>query len=1290
MGGRVSKNSSKSYDITPIETTKNVGGRRSPRTLPKVTLPTGASGTSGNDSSNANLENENNSTNDQIEKGKDHNNDAPRSDKAKRFLGAQDKDENVMDSQVMENVVSDKAQESDNSTGESNKSSDLHKDDSDRTGESKSDWNDPSNVKVVDVQCTDVIKGSTDNTAVDNNKSSDLPKEGRIIDGTITSDLSEEEIISSGNIGVLSPRNTAADDSDNCCVKDDVIEERYDNTDYKKFSDSSAEEKITSGDTPREIEAPKINVSDRNDHSGAEEFEAKCNELIDANKEGSDTTTGDSNKSSDSSVEEKTRSENIISAVDPPNVHVSGGNNQDSMNLMDAESKYVTVMTTIDSDNTVVKSNKSSDSFVEEKFPTECMVDPPKDNVTDGNSQSKAAIEDSDKTTVDSSKSSDTSVEEESTRENIISVEDSTKDNVADGSFESCVKMVDVKSSDEIHVNISEFDLPKDNATDGNSQSKTATEGSDNTTVDINISSDTSAKEETNRESTITEVDPLNDNEADGIFERSVKVGDVQFNKVVDISKETSDHSRVDSNKSGDALAEDTITSGTFPNTVNNEIGSSCLEIGKDQLKDDDHKIGDINKSTDALAEERNTSGTIPSAVKDENDSRSLEIDQVQLKDNVQVCESSEKLNLVNIPSGIESSQDNATDGNVIDPHCSDNIGVINKISDTTTIGCNKSCDSLEEEKNSTENISKTINDSKNHSNTETEEVQCNDLIGMKNEDSDNTADDSKKSSDNLVEEEISNATISSSIKPPKDNSNDGNDHYNIKVMNIQCTDATDLSLGHSDTTKADKTQVHESSDEQTKGKDNPSEIDTAKDNVLNILDHVINNAESDLQSDNIEGPTTSSSSSSKKSETSSNPLQNSQVPNWVNEGTFLELLRETNPNFVEIISFTTEPAIAVGENYATPIFRIKIVIKLEDSQNLEISYILKVAPDSQDLVEIHKNFFNVENTVYNEVIPEMEDIYFQQGLNIHFAPKIYKLGEDTLAHHHILLEDLTVKGFRSVNRLDCLDMDHTKAVLRKLAQFHAASASRVLSKGCYADILSPYMNNPLTRTMMQHMIGSFKEPFMDNLDKFENGEEYRKAMNNFFDYVVEKFIYGRQPKPSNFNVLNHGDCWTNNILFKYSQEGEIEDVHFVDFQNTNYGSPAQDLFYLIISSTQIDIKIDQFEHFIYYYHQNLEEHLNLLKYPLDRIPSLRELHKQLIEYGFWATTTASMTMGVVLLDPKEKANFETIIGEEGESMDLKKAMYLNPRYIQHINQLLPWLSNRGFMEIEEMTVETV
>lgn len=117
---------------------------------------------------------------------------------------------------------------------------------------------------------------------------------------------------------------------------------------------------------------------------------------------------------------------------------------------------------------------------------------------------------------------------------------------------------------------------------------------------------------------------------------------------------------------------------------------------------------------------------------------------------------------------------------------------------------------------------------------------------------------------------------------------------------------------------------------------------------------------------------------------------------------------------------------------------------------------------------------------------------------------------------------------------------------------------------------------------------------------------------------MTDEIFQAVQVDDNDFNVLNHSHLWTDNIMFLYDDGGqELLETYFVDYSYPKCGSPAQDLFYFIVSSVQADIKTKQFDYLIHYYHLNLVENLQLLHYP-KMIPTLAELHVILHKYSIW------------------------------------------------------------------------
>uniref|UniRef100_A0A1A9ZVF0 CHK domain-containing protein n=1 Tax=Glossina pallidipes TaxID=7398 RepID=A0A1A9ZVF0_GLOPL len=405
------------------------------------------------------------------------------------------------------------------------------------------------------------------------------------------------------------------------------------------------------------------------------------------------------------------------------------------------------------------------------------------------------------------------------------------------------------------------------------------------------------------------------------------------------------------------------------------------------------------------------------------------------------------------------------------------------------------------------------------------------------------------------------------------------------------------------------------------------------------------------------------------------------KIPKWVNKEIFHKMLKQLFDGVDGIIYFDIARALTSGENYSTLMLRVQIEMKLKDGRTRSSSFMLKLPHETKEMKDMlaSLNFFHLENVVYQDVLNEMERMYAESGVELRFGAKCYRLSADN-EKLYLLLEDLSCCGFKNVNRLDGLDVEHTECVLRKLAQFHAASACRVATLGPYTEkLLFHKLDSKYVRSKIRQIYALMAETFMENLKNYKNCEKYRESLLIFFNNLIEWYVKARVVHTQYFNVLNHGDMWTNNILFKYKTDGHVEETYFVDYQNCNYGSPAQDLYVLLISSVHIDFKLKKFDHFVDYYYEHLVENLKLLKYPSD-IMSRQQLQDQLKVFGGWAFVTSFFTMGVTLLDPTDKAKFEYVMRDTPEGKDFQNLIYSNPRYIKHIEGILPWLHERGLM----------
>ncbi|XP_017052324.1 uncharacterized protein LOC108095670 [Drosophila ficusphila] len=398
------------------------------------------------------------------------------------------------------------------------------------------------------------------------------------------------------------------------------------------------------------------------------------------------------------------------------------------------------------------------------------------------------------------------------------------------------------------------------------------------------------------------------------------------------------------------------------------------------------------------------------------------------------------------------------------------------------------------------------------------------------------------------------------------------------------------------------------------------------------------------------------------------------EIPDWVKPEAFQDLLKSEVKDYKETKALRAKAGVAAGENYATIMLRLELDVETKDNSQVTKAFMLKTPYQSEAYRKLLEktDIFDVERGMYLEVVPELEQLYRDVGLEVKFGAEAYEI---KASNYYVLLEDLKPRGFKNVDRLKGLDQAHAENVLIKLAQWHAASAVRVDLKGPYDE---KYRHGFFKS---EEIIDAFCNRSAKNLlkyiDQYKGHEAYLKDLEIISEKLTEAVHDLKEPKLDEFNALNHGDGWSNNIMFQYNDRNEISDTYFVDLQIPKWGSVAQDLYYFLISSTALDIKATKFDYFIWFYHSHLVKYLKLLN-SSKPLPTLRSLRETLNKYSGWAFSCSVAVMGFVLLDPRDDADFDKIVKEDS---NFTKSIFTNPRYIKHMEVLLPWLQKIGALE---------
>ncbi|XP_055643723.1 uncharacterized protein LOC129779952 isoform X2 [Toxorhynchites rutilus septentrionalis] len=312
----------------------------------------------------------------------------------------------------------------------------------------------------------------------------------------------------------------------------------------------------------------------------------------------------------------------------------------------------------------------------------------------------------------------------------------------------------------------------------------------------------------------------------------------------------------------------------------------------------------------------------------------------------------------------------------------------------------------------------------------------------------------------------------------------------------------------------------------------------------------------------------------------------------------------------VKIRAYDVEPATIGTTNHCVRSSMNRILVKYVSRENPSEKIVTFVAKmklsDGRHVDEV----FQKELSVYESVLPNAATIQKPRN-TVELAPCL--IASSSEPFNFMILEDITMRGYCVENQELGLNIQQSKMAIEKLAFFHAASAVLIsedpnrfvkFSKGTFhtdhKDELA-YFTKALTT-------------IVNNGSELGIGTDLLDKLKTLPSRATQKAIEAYSSEFQGLAVLNHGDFWTNNIMFKYNNS-DLVDVLFIDFQNCVVGSPIVDLIYFLTSSPSYDVLEQYKDELIYVYHETLSIFLHHFGYQ-KAIPSLMNLQVELLKYG--------------------------------------------------------------------------
>lgn len=356
------------------------------------------------------------------------------------------------------------------------------------------------------------------------------------------------------------------------------------------------------------------------------------------------------------------------------------------------------------------------------------------------------------------------------------------------------------------------------------------------------------------------------------------------------------------------------------------------------------------------------------------------------------------------------------------------------------------------------------------------------------------------------------------------------------------------------------------------------------------------------------------------------------EKPTWLTKDIFQIVFEGRYGKNFKIKSFTIEDVENPWDN--TQAYGVNVEIKFNGRKSASIfgcgnkkmeeslSYLLRMSSES-------------EFQIYDKVIPAFEKLYSKKGKNLLFAQEVQKVFENKV----LLFENPKSKCLRKLIEFSEKDL---KSALQKLAEFHAASA--VYAENC--DQMENFSIHVENSKEIQDLFVDKVKPMI--IEKCDNGEYF--ALQFFGEYINDYY------DPKEFNVLNHGQFWANSVLF-----GASDEIFLTDFKSPKFGSPALDLYYFLLSAISMNDNTKKFDFYIKNYYDCLVENLKLLGFKKE-IPLLTDIRISLIRHGVWAKIALCEVVNISLRSTKEFP-------------------YDNERCVKVLQDLIPWMDNRGLLE---------
>ncbi|OXA50931.1 uncharacterized protein LOC110853581 [Folsomia candida] len=347
------------------------------------------------------------------------------------------------------------------------------------------------------------------------------------------------------------------------------------------------------------------------------------------------------------------------------------------------------------------------------------------------------------------------------------------------------------------------------------------------------------------------------------------------------------------------------------------------------------------------------------------------------------------------------------------------------------------------------------------------------------------------------------------------------------------------------------------------------------------------------------------------------------------------------------------------GEHSATA--TVYVTINFKDVTKKAKNLFVKKFTNSELYTKASRDMkiMDKESEFFNKFLPACREFCAKfEGCKdlLHFFPAcLYGDENMVVLENHVLNDE-----FVMLPKEELQDLETAKHVLGNLAQFHAVTHCMVDEYGGRATFPSEWeliCHEALISETNVAVHGMFDNAINTCLtilkgvslpDAEETTTKLAAMIGQTFTGVLKCLAVSPEDKVV---LVNHGDCWNNNMLFKVDTDSDgkklIKEHMFVDLQLTRFTSPSVDLTYFLHTSVKPEVRRKHLKDLLAHYHKIFSDTLiHLNKKCPTTFEELFSDYKNRAYYGYLTNLNF-----LAFLVAYNELDFESMTGTTSEEM---------------------------------------